>query len=565
MFVVFEGIDGSGKTTVSNRVAKGLRARGISVKHLRAEGKFASTVTEAIRALGRDSRNVDLVPRAEFLLYVARDVQLIEEALRPAIAKNDVVLADRFLFTAAVLGGHARHLPPEYTQPVLTAAAAGLAPDLVILVDVDPTLARARRKAYKLATNDPRPPSRKGLGGVGIQHRMRQGYLELAAQFPDRWVVVSNEHRLETTVERVTDLVSGAIRDGAPTAITRFRAEERARVSHAPASPPLSSPADALTTFLVWVDSRMEREPQVAAYLLSGLFGPGVDERRRVLASRAPAGILAGLAGQTDDTSWELREALRGEHPALVARSLRGVLGDDPRLGAMRESLERICPAEVALSLGRREDEVAWAVRDRLFPAHPDVVIRTLKRMDTERAWAMRSEWLGLRRGNLETDYAIACAAVESVTGLDDPRAWELRVAVRETAPIAALASTSLLASESAWSWRERYLHRASKAVMGTVHAMEDPLAWAMRKAVVEDCKEAVDSIHALASEEAWDMREDCADRWPSTVVKSLGVLSAGPRGEALVTRQLARYPANISLLKHTSAIALGLRSERED
>ena len=85
MFVVFEGIDGSGKTTVSNMVAERLRAGGLSVKHLRAEGKFVSVVSEAIRELGRDARNIELVPQAEFLLYVARDVQLIEQALRPAL------------------------------------------------------------------------------------------------------------------------------------------------------------------------------------------------------------------------------------------------------------------------------------------------------------------------------------------------------------------------------------------------------------------------------------------------------------------------------------------------
>ena len=77
MFVVFEGIDGSGKTTLSNKVAAALHARGLPVRHIRAEGKYASTVSEAIRELGRDARNLELVPEAELLLYVARDVQLI--------------------------------------------------------------------------------------------------------------------------------------------------------------------------------------------------------------------------------------------------------------------------------------------------------------------------------------------------------------------------------------------------------------------------------------------------------------------------------------------------------
>ena len=67
MFVVFEGIDGSGKTTVSNQVVERLQAAGLKVRHLRAEGKFASRVSESIRDLGRDARNLEIAPQTEFL------------------------------------------------------------------------------------------------------------------------------------------------------------------------------------------------------------------------------------------------------------------------------------------------------------------------------------------------------------------------------------------------------------------------------------------------------------------------------------------------------------------
>src|SRR5690349_13467823 len=117
MFVVFEGIDGSGKTTLSNLVANRLREGGLAVKHLRADGKFASSVTEALRDLGRDARNLHLTREAEFFLYVARDVQLIAEVMKPALAETDVVIADRFLYTAEVLGRSGRHLPESLTAP----------------------------------------------------------------------------------------------------------------------------------------------------------------------------------------------------------------------------------------------------------------------------------------------------------------------------------------------------------------------------------------------------------------------------------------------------------------
>lgn len=339
MFVVFEGIDGSGKTTVSNQVAERLRAAGLEIKHLRAEGKFVSAVSEAIRDLGRDARNIELTPQAEFLLYVARDVQLIEEALRPALQQTDVVLADRFLYTAEILGRWGRHLPAEFTEPVLQAAAGGLTPDLVVLVDVDPVLARARRKAYKLQVADKRPPSRKGLSGVGLQHRLRRAYLELAAQSPERWVVVKNEDSLEETVSRVTELIQRAHAQGAKSAIEQLRKQSQLDAPSRPPAPPRSA-AEALSSFVSWIDRRMEREPRVAAYLLGGLFGPGIDERRRALTERVPEAVLAASSGRIDELSWQLRDELVPRYAGAVLRTISGVPNSEPRARALREKLE---------------------------------------------------------------------------------------------------------------------------------------------------------------------------------------------------------------------------------
>ena len=100
MFIAFEGIDGSGKTTLSNRVATALRERDLTVEHAREGGWFASRVTQAIRDLCRDARNLALVPRAELLLYVAREIQLAEEVVVPALSRTDIVITDRYLYTA---------------------------------------------------------------------------------------------------------------------------------------------------------------------------------------------------------------------------------------------------------------------------------------------------------------------------------------------------------------------------------------------------------------------------------------------------------------------------------
>lgn len=555
MFVVFEGIDGSGKTTVSNMVAERLKASGLSVKHLRAEGKFVSVVSEAIRELGRDARNIELVPQAEFLLYVARDVQLIEQALRPALGQTDVVLADRFLFTAEILGRHGRRLSPEWTAPILQAAAGGLSPDLVVLVDVDPVLARARRKAAKLAADDQRPPSRKGLAGVGLQHRMRRGYLDLAAASPAQWVVVDNESLLEDSVARVTTLISEAHGLGVAKAIQNFRASVK-RDAHA--TNPLTSPEEALEAFLRWVDLRSEREPRVSAYLLAGLWGPGVDERRRALAERVPQAVLAGLSGLGDDVSWELREKLQKDHPRAVAQTLSGFVGNHPRATALRGALEREAPIEVLASLGRLDDDFAWSMRDRLYEHHPAAVVGTLAMLGSERAWKMRQRWLDRANGQLGQSYETARVGAKSVTGLDDERSWEVRREIRTSAPVAALASLEGVLGARSWDWRQEFLSRAPKVVMLTLKRISHPRAWEMRKAVAADCKEAIDSIGWLDDPEAWEMREQHADAWPSTVVKTLGPLADAPRGRDLIARQLRTYPGNVSLLKHAAAVALG-------
>jgi dTMP kinase len=570
MFVVFEGIDGSGKTTVSNRVAERLREAGLKVCHLRADGKFASAVSEGLRGFGRDARNLDMVPQAEFLLYVARDVQLIEQVLRPALTVNDVVISDRFLYTPEVLGRTARNLSADFTAPILRAAAGGLTPDLAVLVDVDPVLARARRKAFKLSVLDKRPPARKGLAGAGLQQRLRRGYLDLAEASPRLWAVVDNEDILEDTVARVTALISAARRDGTPAALESFRAASKAR-SRGDAPRP-ASPADAVRVFLELIDKRMEREPGVAAYLLGGLAGPGVDERRRLLAERVPDAVAAALTALTDDVSFELRERLSAVAPAAVARSLEEVPFDDARAAALRAALEPIAPVDVALSLNRLDDEAAWQARERLFDRCANVVMASLEALPSERAWALRERWLaglgGKFEDKIEESYELASAATQSIWSLADARAWRLRLAARPAAPVAALASVAGLEDPESWSWRRDLLARAPKVVMATLREVDHAEAWSMRQQVAAVCKEALDGIEGMDQPEAWTLREDHADRWPSTVVKSLGPLADGERGRRLLLRQLDAHGNNVSLLKHAAAVALGLhraRTPRED
>jgi dTMP kinase len=558
MFVVFEGIDGSGKTTISNRVAAKLSAEGLTVKHLRAEGKFVSPVAEGIREFGRNAQNLDLAWQAEFLLYVARDVQLIHEALKPALESHDLVLADRFLYTPEVLGRHGRRLPESFTRPILTAAADGLEPDLVILVDVDPTYARARRKLRKLGELQLKPPSRKGLSGVGLQQRLRRGYLALADQHPERWVVLENQDALERSVERAVELIRRAHREGAARAIARFRAEKARPVA---GNAGLESPAKALTAFLAVVDGLAEREPRVAAYMLGGMHGPHIDERRERLFEHAPDAVLAALHDLPDDVSFELRRRARGQHPGITLRSLGLALGTVHGWELWQE-LAELAPADALSCLSGLDDERTWQARQRFFetkPALRELTVGSLAGLGSERAWAMRSELLAAHDDELAVSYELSRVVAKSITGLADERAWELRRRARKLAPVAALSSLSGVGDAESWRWRAESLHKAPKVVMSTLRGSFVEQAWHMRQAVALDCKEALDGLQGVAADQAWSLRDAGLDVWPSTVVKTLADLADEPRGQALVVRQLQKYPDNVSLLKHVSSIALGL------
>ena len=119
-------------------------------------------------------------------------------------------------------------------------------------------------------------------------------------------------------IAAVTDLIDAARAAGVRAVARAVPAGARSSRASAWAGRalPVSTPADALEVFLRRVDRYAEREPHVAAHLLGGLAGPGVDERRRQLAARVPQAVLAGLAGQDDGVSWELRECALGRRHA---------------------------------------------------------------------------------------------------------------------------------------------------------------------------------------------------------------------------------------------------------
>jgi len=562
MFVVFEGIDGSGKTTISNLVVRRLAERGIETCHLRQDGKFASSITEAVRALARDSRNLALVPEAELLLYAAREVQLTEEVLKPELAKGKLVVADRYLYTAEVLGRFGRGLDPAWVSSMLKLAGRGLVPDLVVLVDVEPAVARARRKASKLTEPTKKPPSRKGLAGGGLAQRLRSGYLQLAAAEPERFAVVDNDTDLETIVVRIQQLIQASLSRGVWRALVDYRDQVAARKGaerHAPVG--RSSLGEALERFLGAINARAALEPGVAAFLLTGFHGERVDKLRSELAEKAPRVVLYALSGLADEHSFRLRHRLVKNYPGEVATSLTGIGNDVSAARELRQELRDLAGAEVAASLRALADDQSFALRDELYERHPDAVVASLDGLDDARAWQLRERFLSVRGQKLAGDQELASVLMRSVCRLEDARAWELRDRCWDVAPVAVLKSLSNLDDARSWRLREETLGRAPRPVLESLGRLRTPRAWALRDAAAADCKEALDGLSGADETEAWALRERCADLWPSTVIKSLGGLYLGSRGQALLERELSLYGHELSVLRNASSLALNLRA----
>lgn len=195
-FIVLEGIDGAGKSSQVDPLTRWLRSRGRNVRTCRDPG--ATAAGDAIRAILLDRHEIQLAPTSEMLLYQAARAQLVHEVIGPALARGEWVVSDRYLLANIVYQGHAGGLDPDLIRRVGDVATGGLAPDLVLLLDVDLGTA-ARRLA--------RPLDRLESRGDEYRGRLRDGYLAEAARDPARITVVDATAGPDAVAERVRTAV----------------------------------------------------------------------------------------------------------------------------------------------------------------------------------------------------------------------------------------------------------------------------------------------------------------------------------------------------------------------
>ncbi len=191
-FLVFEGPDGSGKTTQMRRLRAACRDRRIGVCDVRDPG--GTPIGERIRQLLLSHANVEMTPVCETMLYMASRAQLVAQVIRPAIARGDLVLADRFVPSTLAYQGAAGGVTEADIRDAARVATGGLRPDLVIVFDVDEDTA-GRRLSPLL--------DRMEAKGSDFHRRVRAGYLAQAEADPEGYLVLDASGDEDSVWERL--------------------------------------------------------------------------------------------------------------------------------------------------------------------------------------------------------------------------------------------------------------------------------------------------------------------------------------------------------------------------
>ena len=207
MFITFEGIEGSGKTSQAERLAGDLERDGYDVLTVREPG--GTGIGEAIRdLLKNDPRGEHLVPEAETLLFSASRAQLARTVVVPALERGAIVVCDRFFDSTTAYQGYGRGLDVDAVIGLHGFAADGARPDITILLDLDVEAGFRRLGSRHAADGTQHDRIEREVREFHV--RTRAGYLELARRWPDRFRVMDSARDADavaTDIRRVVDQV----------------------------------------------------------------------------------------------------------------------------------------------------------------------------------------------------------------------------------------------------------------------------------------------------------------------------------------------------------------------
>lgn len=198
-FITFEGGEGSGKTTIIERLVKELNELGYEIVQTREPG--GSKIAEQIRSVLLNIENTDMDYLTEAYLYAASRRQHLKDVVIPALKENKIVICDRFIDSSLAYQGYARELGIENIYKLNELATGGLLPTLTFYIDVDPKIGLNR------IINNNRKVDRLDLEELSFHEKVRRGYLEVAKIFPNRIRIVDGNRCIEEIYSEIKQLV----------------------------------------------------------------------------------------------------------------------------------------------------------------------------------------------------------------------------------------------------------------------------------------------------------------------------------------------------------------------
>jgi len=202
LFITFEGGEGSGKTAQARALYR--RLSSLSIPALLVHEPGGTSLGKRLRYLLKRPQNADISPLSELLMFNASRAQLVDEVIRPGLENGKVVICDRYADSTTAYQSYGRGLDLETVKIINHTATRGLNPDLTVLLDiaVEGGLARKKEKEHDRFEQE----------DVAFHHKVREGYLKLAAEEPERWLVVDgtlSKTEIGNTIwQRVSQMLS---------------------------------------------------------------------------------------------------------------------------------------------------------------------------------------------------------------------------------------------------------------------------------------------------------------------------------------------------------------------
>lgn len=195
-FIVLEGVNGAGKTSLQTKIAAWLVARGKKPLTTREPG--ATHLGKAIRSLVLESKSEAISTMAELMLFGADRAEHVNKVILPALTRSEWVICDRYFYSSIAFQGYGRGIPLDKIHSVNTLATGGVVPDITFLLDIDPILGLSRAKGRQDLAKDTFEAEE-----IAFHERVRKGFLQVATERPEPFALIDASSAPEVVFDSV--------------------------------------------------------------------------------------------------------------------------------------------------------------------------------------------------------------------------------------------------------------------------------------------------------------------------------------------------------------------------